>query len=494
MIDGERSVAMDGALAHALHAHLIRPDSQEDLCFALWRPSTGRHRKSALLYRPVFPRAGERRVHGNASFLPAYFERAVAEALEDGAGLAFLHSHPGPGWQAMSSDDVRAEQDHAAGTFGATGLPLVGLTTGSDGTWSARFWERAGPRQYQRIWCRNVRTVDEHLVVDYADEVHPSPVATPELERTIHAWGEPMQARLARLRVGVIGVGSVGALVAEALARTGIQDVVLVDFDRIETHNLDRSVHATRADARTRRLKVDVSGEALVQHASAASFAVRRVAHGIHEMPGYEAALDCDVLFSCVDRPLPRHLLNLLAYAHGIPVIDGGIYVRRSKKAKLIGADWRAHTVGSGRRCLACIGQYDPGLVQADRQGLLDDPKYIEALPGDHPLRAKENVFAFSVACASLMVLQFVQAIVAPAGCASPGRQLYHFVPGVLDSDVGPVGCDMACLTGTVLAQGDRIIGLLDLRVPDVVNAGENPHIDGRPRRRWFARLRAWWT
>jgi hypothetical protein len=31
----------------------------------------------------VLPRDGERRVHGNASFMPAYFERAVSEAMRE---------------------------------------------------------------------------------------------------------------------------------------------------------------------------------------------------------------------------------------------------------------------------------------------------------------------------------------------------------------------------------------------------------------------------
>jgi molybdopterin/thiamine biosynthesis adenylyltransferase len=482
----ERSVVMEGALARALHAHLIRADGQEDLCFALWRPSTGRRRTSAMLVRPILPRHGERRVHGNASFLPTYFERAIGEAIADGAGLAFLHSHPGPGWQDMSPDDVVAEQGHAAATFGATGLPLVGLTTGSDGTWSGRFWEREGPRQYGRRWCRNVRTVDQQLSVDFADALAPPPAATPELERTLHAWGARAQGRLARLRVGVVGVGSVGAIVAEALARTGLQHVVLIDFDRVETRNLDRLLHATRADARTRRLKVDVAGDALDQHAAANPFCAERVPLGIHEVPGYEAALDCDALFSGVDRPWPRHILNLIAYAHAIPVVDGGIFVRRSAKANLIGADWRAHTVGPQRRCLACIGQYDPGLVEADRQGLLDDPKYIEALPDDHPLRVKENVFAFSAACASALVLQLLQSVVAPSGCASPGRQLYHFVPGILDTEVDPVGCDAACAIGRVLAQGDAIRPLLALHEVAAVPTPKDRLAAG------FAWLRRW--
>jgi molybdopterin-synthase adenylyltransferase len=127
--------------------HLERADGQEDLCFALWRPSQGRDRLTGLIADPILPREGERRVHGNASFEPQYYERALGVALEHDAGLAFLHAHPGGrGWQGMSSDDLNAESGKAAQTLAATGLPLVGLTLGTgDGGWSGRFWEKTGP-------------------------------------------------------------------------------------------------------------------------------------------------------------------------------------------------------------------------------------------------------------------------------------------------------------------------------------------------------------
>jgi hypothetical protein len=78
-----------------------------------------------------------------------------------------------------------------------------------------------------------------------------------------------------------------------------------------------------------------------------------------------------------------------------------------------------------------CLGQYDPGLVQMEREGHLDDPSYIEGLAKGDPLKARENVFAFSMDCASKQVLQMLAMILAPLGQPNPGAQLYHFVGNI---------------------------------------------------------------
>jgi molybdopterin/thiamine biosynthesis adenylyltransferase len=387
--------------------------------------------------------------------MPSYFERAVGVAAEAKAGLAFLHSHPGPGWQGMSDDDIAAERGHAAATKGATGLALVGLTLGTDGAWSARFWEKTAPRTYERRWCSHVRVVGERLAITYAERLMPRPRLKEELKRTVSAWGEDIQADLARLHTGVIGTGSVGSIVAEALARFGVHRVTLIDFDTVEFVNLDRLLHATAVDALLCRAKVNTLARALRKNATADGFQVDEVEKSVGEEGGFRAALDCDVLFSCVDRPWGRSVLNFIAYAHLIPVIDGGIQVEANRRGGLRRADWKAHIASPERQCLECLGQYDPGLVSAEREGYFDDPKYIAGLPFNHPIRQNENVFAFSLSAASFQVLQMLMMVVAPLGIANAGEQMYHFVPGLFD-EPGFHQCKENCLYPTFVAKGDR--------------------------------------
>ena len=447
------SVAITEQVEAEARRHLLRADEQEDICFALWHPSTGRSRITALVERLILPLPGERNLHGNASFNSEYLERALTEAVAAGAGLAMMHSHPhGRGWQDMSADDIRAEQGNAGAVFGATGRPFVGLTLAGNGAWSARFWARTAPRTYPRASCATVRIVGEKLTAHYMDQLARRPKSTAQQVRTISAWGAECQAHLARLRIGVIGAGSVGGVVADALGRIGIEDVMTLDFDFIETHNLDRLLYATRADVG--RLKVQVLSEHLEARATASPFRVEGLPFAIYEEEGFRAALDCDFLISCVDRPWGRQVLNLIAYAHLIPVVDGGVAVRTNRLGKLAGADWRAHTATVGRPCLECLGQYDPAFVQLERQGMLDDPSYIGGLPPDHPLKMRENVYPFALSCGSFQLLQALAYIVAPLGLSNPGPQLYHFVGGFMEPPEPERSCEPSCLFHALTAKG----------------------------------------
>ena len=63
--------------------------------------------------------------------------------------------------------------------------------------------------------------------------------------RTIQLIGEDCFAALQRARVILFGVGGVGGWCAETLLRTGIGHLTIVDFDKVDTTNLNRQVVAT---------------------------------------------------------------------------------------------------------------------------------------------------------------------------------------------------------------------------------------------------------
>jgi len=438
-----------------LAAHLLQHARDEDVCFALYRPSRGETRFTGLVSEPILPREDERYVHGNASVTAGYFERALGVALAEGAGLGFLHSHTrrSRGWQEMSADDLATERIYAPRALAMTDLPLLGLTLAGDRFWSARIWEKVDRGEYRRRDCESTRVVGERLEMSFHPTLRPAPRFRESLARTVSAWGAETQADLARLHIGIVGLGNIGALVAEALVRSGVEWLTLIDFDTVKTVNLDRLLNATERDAELARSKVQVARDALIKHATAARPQIDAHEWSVVEEPGFRAALDCDVLFSCVDRPWARAVLNFAAYAHLVPVVDGGIRVR-TKNGKLRSADWKAHVAAPGRRCLECLEQFNPAYVTLERQGDLDDPAYIEALPEDHGLRSNENVFAFGMAAASLELMQLLQMVAAPGGVADVGSQHYNFKTGLIDLETR--GCNHGCpYSEKLIGQGE---------------------------------------
>jgi tRNA A37 threonylcarbamoyladenosine dehydratase len=65
-------------------------------------------------------------------------------------------------------------------------------------------------------------------------------------DRTARLLGDAGIARLASSTVTVFGVGGVGSFAAEALVRSGVGRVILVDYDRICVTNVNRQLHAMR--------------------------------------------------------------------------------------------------------------------------------------------------------------------------------------------------------------------------------------------------------
>jgi hypothetical protein len=441
------SIAMTETLDRQLRAHLVRRDGQEDLAFATWTPCTGQQRDIAILTTVMLPFKGDRNVHGNVSFEPKYLTRALAIAAQRGEGLAFLHSHPGSrGWQGMSHDDIVAEQRVAPAAMAATGVPLVGLTSAADGSWSSRRWLPQTGRIYQRQAAESVRVVGSH----YTFSVPPRGLApNPMLERTVSVWGLAGQERLARQRIGIVGLGSVGSVIAEVLARIGLESLVLVDYDSVEPRNLDRLITATQADIGA--AKVDVAKRQILAAATAPHIDVVALKERCDEASALTALVDCDVIFSCVDRPWPRRVLNQLSMAALIPVVDGGILVSK-RREQLVGADWHVHIIGPERRCLECWGAYDAVEAALDFAGKLDDPEYVKQLDPESRLRTRANVLPFALAAASLELLQFLA--LTNSVIPNHGDQNYHFVSGSFDREPDR-GCKPTCLYPSYVARGD---------------------------------------
>jgi tRNA A37 threonylcarbamoyladenosine dehydratase len=81
------------------------------------------------------------------------------------------------------------------------------------------------------------------------EQLFPPAAADIDFERRFggiaRLYGAPALARFRRARVCVIGVGGVGSWVVEALARSAIGQLTLIDLDNVAESNINRQIQAT---------------------------------------------------------------------------------------------------------------------------------------------------------------------------------------------------------------------------------------------------------
>lgn len=80
-----------------------------------------------------------------------------------------------------------------------------------------------------------------------------------QFSRTELLYGEEAMRKLAASRVAVFGIGGVGGYVVEALVRSGVGTLDIIDDDKVCMSNLNRQIIATRETIG--RYKVDVAEE-----------------------------------------------------------------------------------------------------------------------------------------------------------------------------------------------------------------------------------------
>ncbi len=278
----------------------------------------------------------------------------------------------------------------------------------------------------------NVRVVGEKLSASWNDALREPPAPTEKQIRTLSSWGDQCQADLARRRVLVVGAGSVGLDIIVRLAASGLCQLTVMDFDIVEIHNLDRLIGATPRDIWLKRPKTHVAHREATGATTAVDFRIEVSDRSICEPEGLKLALDHDLIFSCVDRPWPRAVLNSLAYSDLIPVIDGGICIDTFDDGRMRNATWRSHVIRPGRPCMSCNGQLGLGEVALDRQGLMEDPGYIERA-GRSTEPVSQNVAPLSISVAASLLAQYVSYSVAPAGFGDPGPLQYALSTHQLD-------------------------------------------------------------
>ena len=140
-----------------------------------------------------------------------------------------------------------------------------------------------------------------------------------EFSRTELLLGTSGMKKLSESRVAVFGVGGVGGYVCEALVRSGIGAVDLVDSDTVSISNLNRQIIATRSSVG--RFKVDVMRERMLDINSEAQVNVHKCFF-LPENQGDFFFADYDYVIDCVDTVTAKLALVVKAWESKTPIIS----------------------------------------------------------------------------------------------------------------------------------------------------------------------------
>jgi len=133
--------------------------------------------------------------------------------------------------------------------------------------------------------------------------------------------GAGASMRLHKAHAVVVGVGGVGSWAAEALARSGVGNITLIDLDQVSESNINRQVHALESTIGA--AKVEVMAERLRQIAPLAC--IRAVEEFIE--PGNISALmpgRPTVVVDAIDAVAAKAALIVWCAERGVPVIACG--------------------------------------------------------------------------------------------------------------------------------------------------------------------------
>ena len=352
-MDMQPELRVPWGLGERMQALLHPEPFNERFAFAVARPlGNVSPRGPSVLVEQLVPLAAEayqRSTSGGLALTAEASCRVNQWALQlarKGWIAVHLHSHP-PGMDCFSATDDEAE----------SALSWWLANHGVERYWSLVWPSRGFPRA--RLWDRGTPIVSR-VFLGLA-EVEPTPTeVSPALERQ-RTFGPGLRRAAEQIRIGVVGVGGLGMLVAEQLARAGFRRFVLVDPDVVEVANLNRLPGVTGRDIG--RFKVQVAKRLIKQIANSlgATGEVYALPRDIYSSDAAQRTLKrCDLILAVTDNELSRTMALNLALDVGREYLQAGTDISLGKDGSVVGL--RAEVTGAevGRYCPICSGRLSP--------------------------------------------------------------------------------------------------------------------------------------
>lgn len=136
------------------------------------------------------------------------------------------------------------------------------------------------------------------------------------LERTERLIGSEALIQLQNSHVLVVGIGGVGAQVTEALARSGIGHLTLIDDDVIDVTNINRQIHALHSTVGV--LKVEAMKSRLMDINPSLSCTTVAEHIGVQ----FEGPMNVDYVIDCVDDVKAKAAIINWSLSRDVPIIS----------------------------------------------------------------------------------------------------------------------------------------------------------------------------
>lgn len=140
-------------------------------------------------------------------------------------------------------------------------------------------------------------------------------------QRSLSEVGSSGQRHLLESTVAVVGLGALGSVASDQLARAGVGRLILIDRDCLELTNLQRQSLYTEADALAGRSKAEAAAERLT--GSNSDVEITAVPEELTRLNALRLLRGCDLVIDGTDNSYARRVLNDAAVKLGIPWVHG---------------------------------------------------------------------------------------------------------------------------------------------------------------------------
>lgn len=307
-----------------------------------------------LMVREVhFAKDGHDYVHKNGHYaLKSHFIRPlIAKAREKRLVYLAVHNHMSSTTVDFSHVDFLShEEGYPALLDLAKGMPVGALVFGTSAI-QADLWLPEGGR----ISLKEAFVVGRKIQRLYPRPPNQRKISSEDFNRQILMFGEIGQSRLKEMTVAVLGLGGIGSLVSEYLARLGVGNFVLVDTDTVDHSNLSRLVGATIDDANSENYKVDIAERHIREMNKFAT--IEKLMADVADPDVVERLKSVDYIFLAADTMRARLVVNGLTQQFFVPAVQlGAKVVAEEQEKNLAEAMSVVRPMRPGCGCLVCSG------------------------------------------------------------------------------------------------------------------------------------------